>query len=54
VDALQEFRIQSSAYSAQYGRAPGGQFSFATRSGTNDLHGSIFNYLRNNFFDAND
>ena len=54
VDALQEFRIQSSAYSAQYGRAPGGQFSFATRSGTNDLHGSAFNYLRNNFFDAND
>ena len=54
VDALQEFRVQSSTYSAEYGRSPGGQFSLATRSGTNDLHGSAFNYLRNNFFDAND
>jgi hypothetical protein len=54
VDALQEFRVQSSTYSAEYGRSPGGQFSFATRSGTNFLHGDIFDYLRNNFFDAND
>ena len=54
VDALQEFRVESSTYSAEYGRSPGGQFSFATRSGTNHLHGSLFDYLRNNFFDAND
>jgi hypothetical protein len=54
VDALQEFRVQSSSYSAEYGRSPGGQFSFLTRSGTNFLHGSAFDYLRNNFFDAND
>jgi hypothetical protein len=54
VDALQEFRVQSSSYSAEYGRSPGGQFSFATRSGTNSLHGTAFDYLRNNFFDAND
>lgn len=54
VDALQEFRVQSSTYSAEYGHSPGGQFSFATRSGTNELHGSAFEYLRNNFFDAND
>ena len=54
VDALQEFRVQSSSYSSQYGRTPGGQFSFVTRSGTNDLHGTAFDYLRNNFFDAND
>jgi hypothetical protein len=54
VDALREFRVLSSTYSAQYGRIPGGQFSLATRSGTNDLHGSAFDYLRNNFFDAND
>jgi hypothetical protein len=54
VDALQEFRVESSTYSAEYGRSPGGQFSFATRSGTNDLHGSLFEYLRNDFFDAND
>lgn len=54
VDALQEFRVESSSYSAEYGHSPGGQFSFATRSGTNDLHGTVFDYLRNNFFDAND
>ena len=54
VDALEEFRVQSSTYSAEYGRNPGGQFSFVTRSGTNDWHGTAFEYLRNNFFDAND
>jgi hypothetical protein len=54
VDALQEFRVASSSYSAEYGRSPGGQFSFATRSGTSRIRGSIFEYLRNNFFDAND
>jgi Carboxypeptidase regulatory-like domain/TonB-dependent Receptor Plug Domain len=54
VDALQEFRVLSSTYSAEYGRAPGGQFSLATRSGTNVVHGSAFDYLRNNAFDAND
>jgi hypothetical protein len=54
VDALQEFRVESSSYSAEYGHSPGGQFSLITRSGTNDFHGSAFEYLRNNFFDAND
>jgi hypothetical protein len=53
VDALQEFRVQSSSYSAEYGRTPGGQFSLLTRSGTNDFHGSAFDYLRNEAFDAN-
>lgn len=54
VDALQEFRVQSSTYSAEFGRSPGGQFSLGTRAGTNFFHGSAFDYLRNNFFDAND
>lgn len=54
VDALQEFRVQSSTYSAEYGRSPGGQFSLLSRSGSNGLHGSAYDYLRNNFFDAND
>lgn len=54
VDALQEFRVSSSTYSAEYGRTPGGQFSFTTRSGTNTIHGSAFDYLRNDYFDAND
>jgi hypothetical protein len=54
VDALQEFRVLSSTYSAEYGRTPGGQFALATRSGTDVLHGSAFDYLRNSYFDAND
>ena len=54
VDALEEFRIQSSTYSAEYGRSPGGQFSFLTRSGTNQWHGTASDYLRNDYFDAND
>jgi hypothetical protein len=54
VDALQEFRVQSSTYSAEYGRSPGGQFSLVTRSGANVFHGGAFDYIRNNFFDAND
>lgn len=54
VDALQEFRVASSSYSAEYGSSPGGQFSFTTRSGTNEAHGTAFDYLRNNYFDAND
>ena len=53
VDALQEFRVQSSSYSAEYGRNPGGQFSLVTRSGTNQWHGTAFEYLRNDIFDAN-
>ena len=54
VDDLQEFRVQSSTYSAQYGRNPGGQFALETRSGTNQWHGTVFDYVRNAVFDAND
>jgi hypothetical protein len=53
VDALEEFRVQSSTYSAEYGRTPGGQFALVTRSGTNEWHGTLFDYLRNDVFDAN-
>jgi hypothetical protein len=53
VDALQEFRVETSSYSAEYGGSPGGQLSFVTRSGTNTLHGSAFDYLRNGSLDAN-
>jgi hypothetical protein len=53
LDSLQEFRVESSSYSAEYGRKPGGQFTFQTRSGTNQYHGTGFDYLRNSVFDAN-
>lgn len=54
VDDLQEFRVQSSTYSAEYGRNPGGQFAFETKSGTNQWHGTGYEYVRNGIFDAND
>jgi len=52
VDALQEFRIQTSTYAPEFGRTPGGQISIVTRSGTNLFHGTAFDYLRNDIFDA--
>src|SRR6266852_3605129 len=53
VDALQEFRIQTSTYAPEFGRTPGGQISIVTRSGTNQFHGTAFDYLRNDALDAN-
>ena len=54
VDALQEFRIQTSTYAPEFGRTPGGQISIVTRSGTNQFHGTAFDYFRNDALDAND
>lgn len=54
VDALQEFRIQTSTFAPEFGRTPGGQISIVTRSGTNQFHGSTFDYVRNDIFDASD
>jgi hypothetical protein len=54
VDAVQEFTIQTSTYAAEFGRQPGAQVQIVTRSGTNQYRGSVFNYLRNDVFDAND
>jgi hypothetical protein len=54
VDALQEFRIQTSTYAPEFGRTPGGQISIVTRSGTNQFHGTLFDYFRNDVLDAND
>lgn len=53
IDALQEFKVQTSTYSAEYGRQPGGQISMVTRSGTNTFHGSVFDFIRNDVFDSN-
>jgi hypothetical protein len=54
VDALQEFRIQTSTYAPEFGRTTGGQISIVTRSGTNLFHGSAFDYFRNTVLDATD
>ncbi len=54
VDALEDFRIQTSTYAPEFGRAPGGQISIVTRSGTNQFHGSLFDYFRNEALDSND
>ncbi|HMS08867.1 MAG TPA: TonB-dependent receptor, partial [Pyrinomonadaceae bacterium] len=54
VEAVQEFRVQTSSYAAEYGRQPGGQISIVTRSGSNDFNGSVYNYFRNEALDAND
>ncbi len=52
-DAIAEFRVLESNYSAEYGRNAGGIVSVVTKSGTNSFHGSAYDYVRNNFFDAN-
>jgi len=54
LDAMQEFKVQTSTFAPEFGRTPGGQVSIITRSGTNAFHGDAFEYLRNNIFDAND
>jgi outer membrane receptor protein involved in Fe transport len=52
-DAVAEFRVLESNYSAEYGRNGGGIVSVVTKSGTNSVHGTAFDYLRNEDFDAN-
>jgi len=54
VDAMQEFRIQTSSFAPEFGRTPGAQISIVTRSGTNAFHGALFGYFRNNALDAKD
>jgi hypothetical protein len=52
INTVQEFNLDNSTYSAQYGRNSGAIVNIATRSGTNAYHGEAFDYLRNNYFDA--
>src|SRR3954470_14314209 len=52
-DAVQEFQVNSSAYSAEYGRAGGAVINVVTKSGTNELHGSAFEFYRDKALNAN-
>ena len=51
-DAIQEYRVSSALYDAEYGSQSGGQVDVVTKSGTNDYHGSLYGYFRNSEFDA--
>ena len=53
VDAIDEFKLQTSTYSAEFGRSLGGVVNIQIKSGTNAMHGSAFEFLRNDAFDAN-
>ncbi|HWP85591.1 MAG TPA: TonB-dependent receptor [Terriglobia bacterium] len=52
VDTVQEFRVSTSGFSAEYGRNSGGVVSAVTKSGTNNFHGTLFHFLRNDNLDA--
>jgi Carboxypeptidase regulatory-like domain/TonB dependent receptor len=51
-DAIEEYRVSSALYDAEYGTQAGGQIDVETKHGTNDWHGSVFGYLRNSAFDS--
>jgi Carboxypeptidase regulatory-like domain len=52
VEAIEEFKVLTTAYAPEWGRTSGAIVTFATRSGTNEYHGSLFEYLRNSALDA--
>ena len=53
-DMVQEFKVETNNFSAEYGRAAGGVFNVVTKSGTNDFHFSLYEFLRNDALNAND
>src|SRR2546427_816905 len=54
VESVQEFKVETNNYSAEFGRAAGGIFNVVTKSGTNNWHGSLFEFHRNENINAND
>jgi hypothetical protein len=53
IDSIQEFKVVTSPYSAEYGRSPGAAISVTTKSGTNSFHGGVYDYYRDEKFDSN-
>ncbi|HUE01868.1 MAG TPA: TonB-dependent receptor [Bryobacteraceae bacterium] len=54
IDAMREMRVQTSSFAPEFGRTPGAQVVMTSRAGTNDLHGTVYDYIRSSTFDAND
>ena len=52
VEAVREFNVQRDSYSAEFGKRPGGQVAIVTQSGSNEWHGSVYEYLRNSALDS--
>ncbi len=52
IDAITEFSVDTNGFKAESGRAQGGSINFSSKSGTNQYHGTVYEYLRNNYFDA--
>src|SRR5205807_599914 len=52
-DAVQEFRVQTRTYSSEFGNSAGAVINATIKSGTNEYHGNVFEYIRNNVLDAN-
>ena len=54
IEAITEFTVDTNGFKAEYGHSGGGVMTFVSKSGTNEFHGSAYEFLRNNDFDAND
>lgn len=52
IDAVQEFKVETNTFSAEYGKSAGGVVNVVMKSGTNEVHGTVFGFLRNEVFDA--